>query len=538
MNKQKLLLWSIGVILLIAGLFVGALSILGRLPWQKGDLYTDPQGRFTVELGPDWEQVQADGSYMQFHLADPPLNMYLLVIETTAVDEAFSRAAEVVGFDPVLLTGGSIGKIEDWQVYRQADAAGLEYGLAGQIIGQNAIVMVARADQPGVTIESPAIFRAMSSLKIAGKEEIIIESYADLESFVQKQVDSQTGSISVAVLHEDEIVYTYVYGEANPIDGIPADTQTIYRFGSMTKPVTATALMQLVEQGKVDLDAWPGEYVPEFPERWKVTVRQLLDHSACMQDSSRLTDGLIAKPGETFASLDEVFTEYVKDYPDLGCEPGKVSQYSNPHYLALARMIEEVSGESYETYVVEHILIPLKMESTRFEVVEADERYAKGQWPADRTDQLVAQLNEFRGPGQEELILQQGEAYSTMDDFRVFPPWGGLFGTPGDVTHFLQMYLNDGRYGNAQILQPETVSVMEEMQLSTDGSPLGFGLSWILGEDDSGEFVWHAGGGHTIESTMRYYPDLDLGIVVMSNFNGSLADKIAEGLVSAWMNEK
>ncbi len=109
-----------------------------------------------------------------------------------------------------------------------------------------------------------------------------------------KQVDSLAGSVSVAVVHQDEIVYTYAYGEANPVEGIPADTQTIYQFGSMTKLFTASALMQLVEQGKVDLDAWPGKYIPEFPKSWKVTVRQLLDHSACMPDSDRLTMGLIA----------------------------------------------------------------------------------------------------------------------------------------------------------------------------------------------------------------------------------------------------
>lgn len=538
MNKRKILFPIFGGVILLAGLFIAGLGVMGRLPWQRGDLYADPQGRFSIELGTGWEQVPTDGPYMQFHLAEPSLNMYLLVLETSTVDDAFSRAAEMVGFDPGLLTGGAIARIEDWQVYKNEDTAGVEYGLAGQIVGGNAYVLAVQADRPGVTIENPAIFRAMSSLKISGKEEIVIDSYDDLEAFVQKQVDSHAGSISAAVLHGDEIVYSYAYGEANPITEVPADSLTIYRFGSMTKPVTATALMQLVEQGKVDLDAWPGNYVPEFPERWEMTVRQLLDHSACMQDSLRLTDALIAKPSESFAPLEAIFKQYTKDYPDLACEPGEVSQYSNGHYLALARIIEETSGEPYESYVIDHILVPLEMDSTRFQVVEADERYAKGQWPAGKTDELIAQMNEYRGPGQEDLILQYGEAYSTLVDFRVLPPWGGLFGTPGDVTHFLQMFLNGGRYEEIQVLQPEAVAAMQEMQLSTDGSPLGFGLSWFIGEDDFGKFYAHAGGGHTIESTMRYYPELDLGVVVMSNFNGSQAEKIAGGLVSAWMHEK
>jgi len=178
------------------------------------------------------------------------------------------------------------------------------------------------------------------------------------------------------------------------------------------------------------------------------------------------------------------------------------------------------------------------MESTHFQLVEASERYAKGQFPAAKTDELVAQLNEYRGPGQENLVLQKGESFSTLDDFRPLAPWGGLLGTPSDLTHFLVMFLNDGRYGDVQILKPETVAAMQEMQSSTDGTPLGFGLSWFIGEDEFGDVYYHSGGGATIETTMRYYPDMDLGVVVMGSVNGYGAERIAEGLVSAWMNEK
>jgi CubicO group peptidase (beta-lactamase class C family) len=306
----------------------------------------------------------------------------------------------------------------------------------------------------------------------------------------------------------------------------------------MTKPFTATALMQLAEQGLVDLDAWPGEYIPDFPKNWKVTVRQMLDHSACMPDAERLTSGLIARRGESFPPLEEIFAAYVKDYPDLQCEPGKYSNYANAHYLALARIIEEVSGEPYETYVVDHILTPLEMDSTNFQLVEPTERYAKGQYPAARTDQLVAQLNDYRGSGYEDLVLQKGESFSTLDDFRPLAPWGGMLGTPSDLTHFLEMHLNGGRYGEVQILKPETVAAMQEMQTSTDGSPLGFGLSWMIGEDEFGKVIYHSGGGATIETTMRFYPDLDLGVVVMGSVNGYQAEKIADGLVSAWEHEK
>jgi CubicO group peptidase (beta-lactamase class C family) len=541
MNRRKVWFWLAGGVILIAGLVVGGLVMFNRLTGQSGNLYEDPQGRFSMQVDPGWEQVETDGPYAQFKVPDPALNLYFLVLGASTVEEAFSQAFAVLGFDQGLLKGGGFASAGDWQLYTQQDAAELTYGLAGQLVGENAYVLVAKADAPGVSPENAPVMRALTSMKIAGKDKIAknaIESYADLEEMVRKQVDSLAGSASMVVIHQGEIVYTYVYGEANPVEGIPADTRTIYRYGSMTKPFTATALMQLVEQGRVDLDAWPGVYIPEFPERWQVTVRQLLDHSACMPDEERLTTGLIARRGESFAPLEEIFNAYVKDNPDLVCEPGRYSNYANSHYLALARIIEEVSGEPYETYVVDHLLTPLGMDSTGFQLVEASERYAKGQYPADKTGALIAQLNEYRGSSYDDLVLQKGETFSTLDDFRPLAPWGGLLGTPSDLTHFLQMQMNGGRYGDHQILKPETVAAMQEMQSSKDGSPLGMGLSWWIGEDEFGDVFYHSGGGATIETVMLFYPDLDLGVVVMGSVNGYQGEKIADGLVSAWMHEK
>lgn len=538
MKQRKLWFWIIGGVLVISGLVVGGLGMFGRLPWQRGEVYDDPQGRFTLAPGSGWEQVATNQPYMQFHLAEPPMTLYMLVIPTPTVKEAFAQAAGVVGMDPALLTGGTVAQIQDWEAYSAEDSAGLIYGLAGQVVEDQAYVMVIQGEQPGESVDSPVVIRAMQSLKIAAKKEVVIKSFADVETTIREQVDSHAGSISVAVLHGDQIVYTYVYGEADPLAGVPADTGTLYRFGSMTKPFTATALMQLVEQGRVDLDAWPGEYVPEFPKTWKVTVRQLLDHSACMPDSLSLTDGWIVKPGEEFPPLEDVFHNYVQDFTDLSCEPGAVSQYSNAHYLALARIIETVSGESYDTYVVDHILVPLKMDSTRFRLVEPDARYAKGQWPADKADELVAMLDKYRGESNQDVMLGEKGGYVSMDNFRVLPPWGGLFGTPSDITHFLQMHMDGGSYGGVQIVKPETVAAMQQMQLSTTGDRLGFGLSWMLGKDELGKFYEHSGGGHTIETVMIVYPDLDLGVVVMSNFNGSGAEKVARYLVKAWKLEK
>ena len=539
MKSRKRWYWIIGLLVVVlAGLVVGGLSLLGGLPWQRGNVYEDPQGRFTIETDPGWEEIETDGRYTQFKVPEPPLNIYLLVLDAGTVDDAFSQAMEVVGFDTGLLGGDSVTTYGDWYAYQQQDAAGITYALAGQVVGEKAFVMLLKTDSPGVSPENMAILRALYSIKIAGQEEMLIEGYPDVEAMVQKEVDRLSGGMSIAVVHQGEIVYTYSYGLANPVAAIPVDDQTIYQYGSMTKVVTASALMQLEEQGLVDLDARAGDYIPEFPESWKITVRQLLTHSACLEENSILSNGLIAFPEESFDPLKDVFTNYIQDFPDLLCAPGKASAYSNPPFLVLARIIEEVSGEPYTNYVIDHILTPLEMESTQFKFVEAGERYAKDQFPASKVDNLLAEVTSFRGPGQEKLVLLKSEQYATLDDYQILPPWGGLRGTASDVTHFMQMHLSGGRYGDTQVLKPETVAAMQVDQPSTDGVPLGFGLSWWLGSDDLGDYFFHVGDGAGSESTMRIYPELDLGVALMSNVRGYQRDRIVEGLVKAAMKQK
>ena len=138
-----------------------------------------------MEVDPSCEQLETDGFYTQFKVPDPPVNIYMLVLEAGTVDDAFSQAMEVVGFDPGLLGGDAVTTFGDWHAYQQDDSAGLTYALAGQVSGDNAYVMVIKTDRPGVSVENVAILRALYSIKIAGKEEIVIESYADVEALVQ-----------------------------------------------------------------------------------------------------------------------------------------------------------------------------------------------------------------------------------------------------------------------------------------------------------------------------------------------------------------
>ncbi len=99
------------------------------------------------------------------------------------------------------------------------------------------------------------------------------------------------------------------------------------------------------------------------------------------------------------------------------------------------------------------------------------------------------------------------------------------------------MHLHGGRYGEAQVLRPETVAAMQQMQTAKDGSDLGLGLGWWPGEDAAGTYRYHSGGVEGGQDTMRLYPDLDLGVVVMGNMQGYGPEGIADDVVTAWLHE-
>jgi len=108
-----------------------------------------------------------------------------------------------------------------------------------------------------------------------------------------------------------------------------------------------------------------------------------------------------------------------------------------------------------------------------------------------------------------------------MNRFHVFAPaGGGLIGPATEVIRFLGMHLNGGEFEGVRILSPESVGLMQEMQLSTKGTPLGFGLGWEVFDDAEHPYVQHPGGGYGIQALMRLYPNEGFAIVIMSNLQG------------------
>jgi CubicO group peptidase (beta-lactamase class C family) len=183
------------------------------------------------------------------------------------------------------------------------------------------------------------------------------------EKFVRHQIDlDRTPGLSIAFM-KDDFVWAQGYGFADLENTVPAKPESSYRLASVTKTITAFAVLQLVEAGKINLDAEVQTYVPYFPKKkWPVTIRQLLGHLGGISHyRNEAAESHIKEPKNTRQAI-AVFQDF-----DLVAEPGTRYNYSTYGYNLLGAVIEAAAGESYGEYIQKHIFAPLGMANSRMD---------------------------------------------------------------------------------------------------------------------------------------------------------------------------
>lgn len=358
-----------------------------------------------------------------------------------------------------------------------------------------------------------------------------IQSFEEFEAYMDKIVAGDItfkskiaeipAGLSMVIIHNDQVVYANGFGLADGPKDIKATPETIYMWWSMTKMVTATAIMQLYDQGLIDLDVPVSDYLEYIPAEQSITVRQLLNHSAGLPTPDADFFVEINLDGEPILDFDNIAKTYCKEFTKTSFEPGTSAAYSNKHYMLLGQIVAEVSNQPYIEYVKEKILTPLGMDNTDFAYSSEDmiTDAAASAVPADDTEKFVSALDNYRGLGDgADFIRKVDGQYTWIKRLNCTAASGGLIGPATDVIRFVQMHLNGGKVDGAQILSRESVTLMQEMQLSTEGAPLGFGLGWFIEEEGEHPYIKHGGNGWFLGATMmRLYPDEGLGIVIMSN---------------------
>ena len=331
-----------------------------------------------------------------------------------------------------------------------------------------------------------------------------VEKRAKIETAITA-VMSQAGipGLSVAIVANGKLAWSNGYGLADLENFVPAKASTSYRLASISKTITATAIMQLAERGKLDLDAPVQKYCAAFPaKQWPVTTRQLLGHLSGVR---HYKDGeLIYENTKHYTNLNDTLS-FFKDDPLLH-EPGTKYLYSTYGYNLLGCVIEGASGQTYLEYVRKNIFEPAGMATIR--------------------DDDPAAMIPNRAQGYEKT--RNGELRnSALADVSYKIPGGGFCSTVVDLANFA-IALQSGK-----LLKPETRAQAWTTQKLKDGKDSTYGLGWQLSEYNGAREVAHGGNQSRVTTYLYMQPERNFAVVLMMNLESvnirtQLARQIAE----------
>src|SRR5437762_986537 len=339
---------------------------------------------------------------------------------------------------------------------------------------------------------------------------------ADFETFLDALIPSQLRNRNIAgavvsVVKDGQVLFQKGYGYADVEAKKPVlPDQTLFRPGSISKLFTATAVMQLVEQGKLDLDRDVTDYldftIPEtYPE--PVTLRQLLTHTAGFEET--LKNLFVGHQTD----MKPLRAYLVNQMPARIFPPVKVPSYSNYGFTLAGYIVERVSGEKFERYITNHILQPLRMTDSTFD--------------QPLPPQLAAQMSKAY------LIASK----KPRDfEFVQVAPAGALSTTTTDMTRFMLAFLQDGSVDGVAVLKPETVREMQTRQFAIHPMICGLGITFMEYWLDPVRAIGHGGDTVYFHSDMVLLPDAHVGYFISYN---SLGKNVGGGrgeILRAFMN--
>ncbi|MDX1417279.1 MAG: serine hydrolase domain-containing protein, partial [Candidatus Promineifilaceae bacterium] len=188
----------------------------------------------------------------------------------------------------------------------------------------------------------------------------------EMETFLQAHEATGEFMGAVLVARGDEILKSGGYGMANLEHDVPNAPQTVFRLASLTKPFTAAAVLQLQEQGLLDVNETIDQYLPDYPHGSEITISQLLNHTSGIPDYEFLRPSAALRSPISLEELIDIFADLPLEFP-----PGSQWSYSNSGYVVLTAIIEIVSGQGYADYLAQEIFQPLGMDSTAYEDLDA-----------------------------------------------------------------------------------------------------------------------------------------------------------------------
>lgn len=330
-----------------------------------------------------------------------------------------------------------------------------------------------------------------------GEKELI----AKFDTMLSAQFKSNEPGATALVARHGRIIYQKAFGMANLELSVPMQVDHVFRIGSITKQFTAVAILQLMEQGKLNLRDEITRFIPDYPTQGqKITIEHLLTHTSGIQDYARMKD-----PGQR-GSLDftpKEMIDHFKNQP-MRFAPGTRWEYSNSGYFILGFIIETVSGKSYGEYIEENIFKPLGMTNSRY---AGDTR-----------------LVHNRAGG----YTKGGAGFENAPYLSMTQPYaaGSILSTVGDLFTWNQAI------HSYKLIKQESLDKALTRSMLTNGKETKYGYGWRFGFIQESPSIWHGGLINGFITMAMYVPKEDVFVAVFSNCDGNSPEDITAKLAA------
>jgi serine beta-lactamase-like protein LACTB, mitochondrial len=334
---------------------------------------------------------------------------------------------------------------------------------------------------PAASPSPPAITPGLANLpagRVAAIETAILAGMARLG----------VPGLSAAVVRDRELRWSSGYGLADVENDLPATPVSVYRLASVSKPITATAVLQLVERGRLDLDVPIQRYVPSFPDKpWPITTRQLLGHQSGLRNWTEEEFHNTRR----YTSIGDALAPF-KDDPLL-FEPGTSTQYTSLGFTLLGAVVEGAGGAPFMEQLRASVFQPAGMDSARDDDVFAIVPHR-------------ARGYQRRGDG--------SLANAPLTDTSNRVPGGGLVASVEDVARFA------AALQRGALLRPETLQKALTAQKVRSGRRTGYGLGWVLGRRGARREAYHVGGQPQVSTVVYMLPDAGVAVAILADLEG------------------
>ncbi|TWT80286.1 D-alanyl-D-alanine dipeptidase [Planctomycetes bacterium CA13] len=326
--------------------------------------------------------------------------------------------------------------------------------------------------------------------------------YADAITKLMAAIDHEVTqkalpAFSISLVDNDQIVWASGFGFQDAEQKLPASADTVYRVGSVSKLFTDIALLQLVEQGQLDLDKPVETYLPDFHPRNSygipITLRQLMSHRSGLVRESPV--GHYFDPDEptlteTVASLNQTSLVY---------KPETKTKYSNAAIAVVGAVLEKQLEVSHPDRVRTTILDPLSMNSSSFVVTPSIEPALASGW----------------------MYTYDGRRFEAPTFLLGTGPAGNLYSSVIDLSKFLVCLFSNGKVGSKQIISPEMLKQMTTPEADIDGKPQGFGLGFKIHDFDGTPKIGHGGAVYGFSTQLEALPEHKLGVAAAASLDAS-----------------